>query len=295
MNPIPVNNEAVTDKSANNNIDKLQSLGECRHFIAAILPLVLVVSVAISVAISVPCYSGDRVSSRDDTFTDKAVIDNGVIANDESPAWRPNVYVTWTSDYVYRGVSLTGSNPTWQGGADIAHRSGVFAGVWTSAIDFSPPVGPNTEHNVFAGYSHDFGMAWSGSVRFTRFDFRGGQVGPDNAFNQWQVDVQYNKATSLHVYQADNTYGMRFASSVVELQQVVPIGDHWLLNGLFGQWDGLEKLGYDHYNYVEFGGSWSTQHVNVSLQYHHADSRGRSIYLDAAKPGWLMSATYRIF
>jgi uncharacterized protein (TIGR02001 family) len=274
---------------ANNNIDNLQSrLPRCSSLVTILLRQALIAVVVASIA--EPCCSDDRSPPKKAAVADLS----SEIDSDETPAWRPNAYVTWTSDYVYRGVSLTGSNPTWQAGADIAHRSGLFAGIWTSAIDFSPPVGPNTEHNIFAGYSRDFGMAWSGSARLTHFDFRGGKIGPDSTFDQWQVDVQYNKATTLRVYQADNTYGLRFASTAVELEHVIPIADNWLLRGLFGQWD-LAKLSGEHYNYVELGGSWSMRHVNIALQYHHADSRSRPVYEDAAKPGWLMSATYRIF
>jgi len=267
---------SVNNSTAKNNTVSKQTELHSSHQRRYALAMTLLIA-------AVPCFGVDSFPSND------AVIDS-----DETPEWRSNVYVTWASDYVYRGVSLTGSDPTWQGGADVAHRSGLFGGLWTSAIAFSPPIGPNTEHNVFAGYGRDFGMAWSGSVRLTHFDFRGGQVGPDNTFDQWQVDVQYNKATTVRVYQADNTYGMRFASTAVELQHVIPIADNWLISGLFGQWD-LEKLSGDHYNYVEFGGSWSTQHVNIALQYHHADSRARVVYQDAVKPGWLVSVTYRIF
>jgi uncharacterized protein (TIGR02001 family) len=286
MKPLLVNNRAVNNRAANNKI-RLQSRRQHRPSRVAILLIALVLT-----PIAASCYSYDRSSS-----TDKSAVADvtSKIDSDETPTWYPNAYVTWTSDYVYRGVSLTETNPTWQAGVDIAHRSGLFAGAWTSAIDFSPPVGPNTEHNVFAGYGREFGMAWSGSVRLTHFDFRGGKVGPDSTFDQWQVDVQYNKATTLRVFQADNTYGLRFFSRTIELQHVVPIGDHWLLNGLFGQWDDLQTLGVDHYNYVELGGSWSMQHVNIALEYHHADSRSRAVYGDATKPGWLMSATYRIF
>jgi uncharacterized protein (TIGR02001 family) len=275
---------------ANNNFNRLQSLCARYDFLAALLLIVC--------TLSLPCHGENRalLPPAGDT-SDGASID---IDSNDLPAWRSAAYVTWTSDYVYRGVSLTGSDPTWQGGADIAHRSGAFAGLWTSALDFAPPIGPNTEHNAFVGFRHDFGMAWSASARFTRFDFRSvntGQGSPfrDNAFNQWQVDVQYNRATTLRVYQTDNTYGMRFSSTTVELQHVVPIADSWLMSGLLGQWDDLETLGVDHYNYVEFMGSWSTRRVNVSVQYHHADSRGRKAYQDAAKPGWLVSTTYRIF
>jgi len=295
MNPLSVSNEAVNNKKTANSClakgkaDKLQLLRQCRFSFITIL---------MTAVFAVPCHGDDQSLSAEDASVS---VLSSKIDSDETPEWRPNVYVTWTSDYVYRGISLTGSKPTWQGGADIAHRSGAFAGLWTSALDFAPPIGPNTEHNAFVGYSHDFGMAWSGSVRFTRFEFRGVYTGDDspfkdNAFNQWQVDLHYNRATTLRVYQSDNTYGLRFYSATYELQHVVPIADNWLLSGLFGRWNDLETLGVDHYNYVEFAGSWSVPRFNVTVQYHHADSRGRTAYGDdPAQPGWLASVTYRIF
>lgn len=298
--------------SAKNNIEKLQSSRESRLFPVA----TLMMACFMSLPCALPCHGGDalpvaaapppaRLKSVEASVADGGAVEGASpdvsIDSNALAQWKSNIYVTWTTDYVYRGISLTGSDPTWQGGADIAHRSGAFAGLWTSALDFAPPIGPNTEHNAFIGFGHDFGMAWRGSVRFTRFDFRSvytGEGSPfrDNAFNQWQVDVQYNRATTLRVYQTDNTYGMRFYSTTVELQHVVPIGDRWLLNGLFGRWSDLETLGIDHYNYVEFGGSWSVPRFNVTVQYHHADSRGRKAYgNDPAQPGWLASMTYRIF
>jgi uncharacterized protein (TIGR02001 family) len=293
---------------AKNNIEKLQSSRESRHSRVAALMIAAVISLPCALpchgAGAVPVSSADRAlvkgAATDGSSADGASAGVDIDSND-LPQWKASAYVTWTTDYVYRGISLTGNDPTWQGGADIAHRSGIFAGLWTSALDFAPPIGPNTEHNAFVGYSHDFGMAWNASVRYTRFDFRSvytGEGSPfrDNAFNQWQVDVRYNRATTLRVYQTDNTYGMRFFSTTVELQHVVPIADNWLLSGLFGRWDDLETLGIDHYNYLEFAGSWSVPRVNVTVQYHHADSRGRKAYgKDPAQPGWLASVTYRLF
>ena len=44
--------------------------------------------------------------------------------------------VAMTTDYVYRGISQTDSGAAVQGGFDLSHSSGFYAGVWASNLDF---------------------------------------------------------------------------------------------------------------------------------------------------------------
>jgi uncharacterized protein (TIGR02001 family) len=44
--------------------------------------------------------------------------------------------VTVASDYAFRGISQTGSEPAIQGGMDLTHPSGVYAGAWGSSVNF---------------------------------------------------------------------------------------------------------------------------------------------------------------
>ncbi|RXZ64119.1 TorF family putative porin [Pelagerythrobacter rhizovicinus] len=43
--------------------------------------------------------------------------------------------VAITSDYRFRGVSLSGGDPAIQGGIDVVHESGFYVGTWGSSID----------------------------------------------------------------------------------------------------------------------------------------------------------------
>lgn len=56
-----------------------------------------------------------------------------------------------TTDYRYRGISQSRLNPALQGGADFTHKSGVYAGVWGSTIQWIKDAGAPTLLNVNTG------------------------------------------------------------------------------------------------------------------------------------------------
>ena len=68
------------------------------------------------------------------------------------------------SDYLFRGISQTGTNPALQGGFDATHASGLYAGVWGSNISWLSDAGVATHASVeldtyigFGGsYAEDF-------------------------------------------------------------------------------------------------------------------------------------------
>ena len=64
--------------------------------------------------------------------------------------------VAIVSDYRFRGVSLSGGDPAIQGGIDLAHQSGFYAGTWASSIDGGDAFG-EMELDLYAGYSTGIG------------------------------------------------------------------------------------------------------------------------------------------
>lgn len=56
------------------------------------------------------------------------------------------------SDYRFRGISQTDKKPAFQGGFDIAHSSGFYAGNWNSNIDSAFFGGANLEMDFYGGY-----------------------------------------------------------------------------------------------------------------------------------------------
>jgi uncharacterized protein (TIGR02001 family) len=77
-------------------------------------------------------------------------------AQDEAaPAINISGNVALTSDYRFRGVSLSGGDIALQGGIDVVHESGLYVGTWASSIQGGTPYG-EVELDVYAG--------WTGAV-----------------------------------------------------------------------------------------------------------------------------------
>lgn len=63
--------------------------------------------------------------------------------------------VAFTSDYRFRGVSLSDNNFAVQGGFDVSTESGVYVGTWASNV--SIPGEGDTELDFYGGYSGEAG------------------------------------------------------------------------------------------------------------------------------------------
>jgi uncharacterized protein (TIGR02001 family) len=61
------------------------------------------------------------------------------------------------SDYRFRGFSQTGYKPAFQGGFDIVHSSGFYAGNWNSNVESGLYNGASLEMDFYAGYKRAFG------------------------------------------------------------------------------------------------------------------------------------------
>lgn len=60
------------------------------------------------------------------------------------------------SDYVFRGISQTDEGPAVQGGFDVTHSSGLYAGIWGSNVDFNDGDEANVEIDYYLGYANEY-------------------------------------------------------------------------------------------------------------------------------------------
>jgi uncharacterized protein (TIGR02001 family) len=72
------------------------------------------------------------------------------------PDWTFTGNVGLFSQYVFRGVSQTNEKPALQGGFDLGHKSGFYAGLWGSNVswlsDGNPDVSASLEVDLYGGY-----------------------------------------------------------------------------------------------------------------------------------------------
>jgi uncharacterized protein (TIGR02001 family) len=72
--------------------------------------------------------------------------------------------VTVVSDYDFRGITQTATDPALQGSIDYAHDSGFYAGAWASNVDFD--TAGDIEVDLYTGFSGgetyvwDVGIVW---------------------------------------------------------------------------------------------------------------------------------------
>ncbi|MCJ2183201.1 TorF family putative porin [Novosphingobium sp. 1949] len=101
---------------------------------------------------------------------------NPVAAQDE--AAKPFTFsgeATVTTDYRYRGVSMTDKEMAIQAGISVAHESGVYAGTWGSNLaGWGTFGGSNTELDLYAGYSTEIGSGVSADMGLTWIMYPGG-------------------------------------------------------------------------------------------------------------------------
>ena len=88
-----------------------------------------------------------------------------------------NGYLVLTTDYVFRGVRLSDSDPAAQLGADVEFDNGLYFGAWGSTIDISN--GPGNQRDLeliyYAGYNHDVSDRWVVSANIVAYTYPGAE------------------------------------------------------------------------------------------------------------------------
>lgn len=78
--------------------------------------------------------------------------------------------VSLVSDYDFRGISLSATDPALQGSIDWAGESGFYLGAWASNIDYGDDVDGDVEIDLYAGFAGETeaGLGWDvGLVYYT--------------------------------------------------------------------------------------------------------------------------------
>jgi len=83
--------------------------------------------------------------------------------------------VAFTSDYVWRGMTQS-DGPAIQGGFDFEGKSGFYAGIWGSNVNFND--GAGSELDYYAGYGLSLGEVGV-DIGYIAFDYPQNQTGLD--------------------------------------------------------------------------------------------------------------------
>ena len=168
--------------------------------------------------------------------------------------WTLSSNVSVVSNYYARGVSQSWNMPAIQGGADISHSSGFYAGVFGSSISERTYPGASTEFDVYGGYNGTIaaveGLGWTvGAIGYfypgggwDKYDLltavQGREIKEDFTTYEGNVGLSYKwlsakaSVTLGEWYGANKDTGWTKSSSgstYIELNAVVPL-PVWGLN-----------------------------------------------------------------
>lgn len=122
----------------------------------------------------------------------------------ESQAWSNSANLTFTSDYMFRGVSQTSGTAAVQGCLTVSHESGLYASLWGSSISFA-----NMELDPSIGFSRAVGdFAYDVGVVHYGYPGYSSQPAPgvNLPFTEGYASLSF-KGAKLGVAYSDNYFG----------------------------------------------------------------------------------------
>jgi len=160
------------------------------------------------------------------------------------PDWTLTGNAGLFSDYRFRGFTQTGYKPGFQGGFDVAHRSGFYLGSWNANVEQSLYRGASLEMDVYGGYKVSVGPVGVDLGAITcRYPTRAktaplGEVHHDEAY----VGLSYAFLSAKFSYGLSNYFGLGDGTVTdtrgnwyLDLSASHDLGQGWGVNAHYGR------------------------------------------------------------
>ncbi|MGE5116016.1 MAG: TorF family putative porin [Betaproteobacteria bacterium] len=150
------------------------------------------------------------------------------------------------SDYRFRGFTQTGYKPAFQGGFDLAHKSGFYVGNWNSNVEQGLYNGASLEMDFYGGYKGEIGgvgydvggyyydYPGSGAQGTTKIDngelYVGASYGPLSAKYWYAVTKFFELGKPPSAASDVDTKG----SWYLDLNAAFDLGNGWGVQGHYG-------------------------------------------------------------
>ncbi|CAG0974867.1 hypothetical protein BURK1_01423 [Burkholderiales bacterium] len=171
----------------------------------------------------------------------------------QAPAsdWSATANVGLYSEYLFRGIAQTAGKPALQGGFDVAHSGGFYAGTWGSNIswleDFGAYSRSSLEWDFYAGFKQNFpGSDFYYDVGALYYYYPGTKNPGVLSVDTWEVygALGWKWASAKFSYSLDDYFGVRPTGKktdgtyYIDLSAAYPVGE-----------TGVTLLG--HYGYLD--------------------------------------------
>lgn len=111
-------------------------------------------------------------------------------AESDNMGFKVNGNIALTTDYRYRGISQSDEGPAVQGGFDVGHETGLYAGIWASSIDFGD-TGGTLEVDYYAGFAGNIVEDVSFDVGYIYYDYPQAEDNLEQDFSEIYASVSW--------------------------------------------------------------------------------------------------------
>lgn len=200
----------------------------------------------------------------------------------EDGAWSTGASVALSSEYVWRGISQTQSDPAISGSFDVGHSSGFYAGTWASNVDFDSDA--SVEIDYYAGFGGDIAdSGFSYDVGGIYYDYPS-----EDTLDFFEVygNVSYGFLTAGINYTTWADTDAAEDNIYYTLDATHDIGMFSLAAGV-GYYDFNEDAaaGVDSYSNYHVGVSTELAGFGLDVTYSDTNSDAEEIYGDALSDG----------
>lgn len=160
-----------------------------------------------------------------------------------------------TSDFVFRGVSLTRGKPAVQASLDVEFPREFYVGAFVATADPNPGPSPNLEMDVWAGRYWTVSENFSADLRLSQYTY------PDDprrvSYNRSEITgtLGYRNLLFFAAIYSPNTNAVGSSAGyeegnawALEISGRKALNDRFSVSGGFGHY-GLDEVYHDSYNY----------------------------------------------
>jgi len=186
--------------------------------------------------------------------------------------------IALTTDYVYRGISQTDEGPAVQGGFDLEHSSGFYAGVWASNVDFVDDSQTSIEIDYYLGVGGEFSnkIGWDVGAIYYNYPSSDACDDIDCDFTELNGHLSYDfgpAAVTFGLNYSSDFFASSGDSLYTTLDVDVPLPNGFALGLHYGDQsiDENDSFGTPDYNDWKIGLSKSWGGFDFALDYTDTD------------------------
>jgi len=182
--------------------------------------------------------------------------------------WTFSGNLTATSDYVFRGISLSSESPAFQPSFNVGHSSGLYGYVWGSNVDFDTASdGISTEVDYGLGWSHDLAEGVNLDLLAARYTFPGSNKGFGIDYNEYIAKVTVAENYFAMIGYADNYAKTNKSSLYYQVGASWGVGETGVTFAASAGYNDFDNVAGDSFYDFRVGFSRDFGPVNLDLSY----------------------------